>query len=64
MGQSSHSLDGQLLHRSILFVEMSCDWPPPSAYRNLCDAQINECVGCTATPSSRRRVDGVEVNAP
>merc|ERR1719326_223938 len=33
MGQSSHSLDGQLLHRSMEFVEMSCDWPPPSAYK-------------------------------
>ena len=22
--------------------------------------QINQCVGCTATPSSRRSVDGVE----
>ena len=25
--------------------------------------QINQCVGCTATPSSRRRVDGVEGDA-
>ena len=24
--------------------------------------EINQCVGCSATPSSRRRVDGVEVD--
>ena len=42
MGQSSHSFDGQLLQllrlaaalRMEPVVEMSCDWPPPSAYKN------------------------------
>ena len=35
---------------------------PPSSKAMAC-VEINQCVGCIATPSSRRRVDGVEGDA-